>query len=234
MPGRRLCLIGPRQCHNGLVAERDELEGRPEKRPDPGPTETASATRRDRRWSVSLPTLRTGKPSRTRYPENRARRRAQVPEHHTAVGADDQYPPIMPDRRIPILVGHARGVGQCTVFEGRIDLVRGQVVLIRQNDSSVLAEVARSGRAGQAQPGSAQDRIPEPQPAFPAVARQQCSGGVKGGIDSAVRRAFEGRLLRASGGVPEVYLGIIKGYYRQRGAVGTPGDRCASPTRQRK
>ena len=70
----------------------------------------------------------------------------------------------------------------------------------------------------------AQDRVPEPEPPFPAVAGQQRTGGVEGRTQAAVGMAFEGRLPDAGGGVPEVDLEIIA-RRRQRGAVGAPGDR---------
>ena len=37
-------------------------------------------------------------------------------------------------------IGSAGSMGERPVFEGRIDLVRGQLVLERDDDSSVLAE----------------------------------------------------------------------------------------------
>ena len=116
-------------------------------------------------------------------------------------------------------------MGERPVFEGRIDLVRGQFVLEHNDDPSVLAEVTGDQRvAGQAQPRPAQDRVPEPQPAFPAVAGQQRAGGVEGRTQAAIVMAFEGRPPDAGGGVPEVDLGVDARRCRQRGAVGAPGD----------
>ena len=66
-----------------------------------------------------------------------------------------------------------------------------------------------AGTAGQAQPRPAQDRVPEPQPAFPAVAGQQRAGGVEGRAQAAIVMAFECRPPDAGGGVPEVDLGVV-------------------------
>ena len=51
--------------------------------------------------------------------------------------------------------------------QGRIDLVCGQCVLTRNDDSSIPAEFGCRA-AGQAQPGAAQDRVPEPEPRLPS------------------------------------------------------------------
>ena len=70
-------------------------------------------------------------------------------------------------------------MGQRPVFEGGIDLVRGHFFFIDDDDAPVRLNTGH-GSSGQAQHGPAQDRVPEPQPAFEAVAGQHRAGGVKG------------------------------------------------------
>ena len=115
---------------------------------------------------------------------------------------------------------------QSPILKGRLDLVGRQLVAEREDDSPVMAEVTIDhGLAGFAQPGPAQDRVPEPQSRLPAVAGQQGAGRVEARAHAAVGMALESRPPNARGGVPEVNLTIVA-RRRQRGAVGTPGDRA--------
>ena len=62
-------------------------------------------------------------------------------------------------------------MSQSPILERRLDLVGRQLVIERDDDSPVMAEVTIDhGLAGLAQPGPAQDRVPEPQSRLPAVA----------------------------------------------------------------
>ena len=115
-------------------------------------------------------------------------------------------------------------MGERPVFEGRIDLVRGQFVLERNDDPSVLAEFRDRGAlpvklsTGRPRTGS-QSRS---RPSQPLLA-SSVPAGWKAALKPPLVVAFEGRLPDAGGGVPEVDLAIVA-RRRQRGAVGAPGD----------
>ena len=146
----------------------------------------------------------------------------QVPDRHSPVRAHGQKPAITMNRCGLIINRLTGNMRECPVFEGRIDLVPGKIVLERNDDSSLLAEL-RPAVACHAQHRPAQDRIPKPEPPFPAVAGQQCSCRVEGRTQAKAGRAFEGRPPDAGGSVPEIDLAIFA-RRRQRGAVGAPGD----------
>ena len=116
---------------------------------------------------------------------------------------------------------------QGPVFESGIDVVAGHLFFGDDNDASVCAEVRRHG-SGQAQPGPAQDWIPEPQPSLPAVAGEHRTSGVERRVQAAVGSAFEGCLPGAGGGIPEVNLREfpVVAWCRQGRTIGAPGDSC--------
>ena len=98
---------------------------------------------------------------------------------------------------------------------------------------SVLAEYGPRGIvAGQAEHRAAQDGVPEPQAAFPAVAGQEFTRRVESRVQAAVGRALEPCPENAGRGIPKVDLEIVA-RRRQSGAVRAPGDRRRARQRNR-
>ena len=96
------------------------------------------------------------------------------------------------------------------VLEGRFNLKRGQSVFARNDDSAVSAELRQPRAAGHAQHGPAQDRVPDPQPRFPAVAGQQRSGwGRKSACKPKLLEPSRVAFRRLVSGVPEVDLLVV-------------------------
>ena len=125
----------------------------------------------------------------------------------------------------PKMTRIAGRMGQGPVFEGRIDLVRRQGVLVDDDDPAVPAEF-RSGedpsavrlRTGRPRIGS-QSRS---RSSHPLLARSVPEGW-NAARQPDVGRAFEDDLPPAGGGIPEVDLRIIA-RRRQGGPVRAPGD----------
>ena len=150
----------------------------------------------------------------------------QVPEYHAMARAHRQDSTVAPDRRTVILIQLTGNMGEGPVFEGRIGLISGQLVLKPDDDSPIAAEFRRRD-AGQVEPRPARDRVPEPQPPFPTAAGHEHTGVVEGRNQAAIDMAFQGRPPDAGGCVREVNLARIP-RRRQGGAVGAPGDRADS------
>ena len=166
MPRRRLCLIGPRQSHNGLVAKR-EPTWRADLKNAPTLVQLETASRnaprspvvsKSSRLSSNRQTLAYPIPRKPSSGVTRARSQSTTPRSEPTTS-------IRPSCRIdgfPYWLGTPRGVGQCTVFEGWIDLVRGQFVLIlperfvRRGWKFGAKRTCRSSSAS----GSAQDLDP--------------------------------------------------------------------------
>ena len=72
--------------------------------------------------------------------ERQFRAAGQVPERHAPVRAHCQHPAVAADRWSVIINRLAESMSKGSVLEGRIDLVRDQLVLERDDDPSVLAE----------------------------------------------------------------------------------------------
>ena len=135
--------------------------------------------------SVNHPTLRKSNPPRARFPGNRARCRGPGPRAPRPCPCPTAS--IRPSCRIE---GRPYSMGTLVAW-ANVRYSRAGSTWYVVSLSSYKRTIRpswlnsrRSGYAAQAQPGPAQDRVPEPQPRFPAVACQQCAGGVESRNDA--------------------------------------------------
>ena len=156
----------------------------------------------------------------------------QVPEHHAPVRADGQHPAVMPDRRACIIDRLAGSMGKGPVFQGRIDLVRGQLVLERNDDPSVPAELrgrARRSSSAGAGPGPGPRAVAAP--SQPLLASSVPAGWKAAAMPPLIWPSSVARRMPVAASQRSI-LRSLPAVARVR-AVGTPGDSVRrSPARR--
>ena len=149
----------------------------------------------------------------------------KVPKNNPPVGTHGQEPVVATDRGEVIIDRFGGDMSERSVFECGIDLVCGQFVPERKDDTAVVAEIKPQRVAGgQAENRTALHGVPQPEAVFPTVARQKFTRRQENRVQAGVGRTFKPCVENAGVSIPQIYVGVVA-RCRQSRAVWTPGDR---------